>query len=637
MSGLDFLKNYSFVGDALSIVMCVMIFIILGSTYTIKKKSLYHLIIADLGIIIASVSSIAYHMLLNSVNETTEPYIYVARNCLYITLVGTMVIFYVYIRDLVKITGLLRKIADFAIIFVMIGFAAFYLISPLFKIGFWIDEDYTVHSSYFTDLFRAVYAYYVAVIGCLMVVFRKRFVKKIYRCFIYTVVMAVGIVVVETIFIQTSFTCFTYVLPILVAAFMFHNISYDLETGTLDFKAFNAYIKDMKERKLTFIFVKMSGMSVEKNHNMSDDFIHFNESFFKNKIIFRLRDDKVILVFENEKNPDREKLIPAIIEEFSKLYSKYSMDYKIVIMETQDEHNTSEDYIGLDEYIESKMQFNSVYKCEKKDIDAYNKVEYIIEQLRDIHEKQDLNDDRVKVFCQPVFNSVSNTFSTAEALMRMELPECGLVFPDTFIPLAEKNSYIHTLSKIILNKTCVAIRNMLDLGYDIERISVNFSIYELKDKNFADDIVNIIKNNNIQMDKIAVELTESRNEKDFELVKSIMLKLHDLGIKFYLDDFGTGYSNFERILGLPIDIIKFDRSLTIMSARDEKSRILVAGFTNIFKECNYQILFEGVEDEDDEKRCNSMNAMYLQGYKYSKPIPIEQLNVFLSRKISSIG
>lgn len=155
---------------------------------------------------------------------------------------------------------------------------------------------------------------------------------------------------------------------------------------------------------------------------------------------------------------------------------------------------------------------------------------------------------------------------------------------------------------------------------------------ELRGTNFCDDVIKVINATGIDSDKIAIELTESKNEQDYELVKNVMAKLHNFGIKFYLDDFGTGYSNFERIIGLPIDIVKFDRSLTIMAGKDEQSRYMVGRFSDIFDNSHYQVLFEGVEDEADETRCKDMNALYLQGYKYSKPIPIENLCEFLEKK-----
>ena len=111
-----------------------------------------------------------------------------------------------------------------------------------------------------------------------------------------------------------------------------------------------------------------------------------------------------------------------------------------------------------------------------------------------------------------------------------------------------------------------------------------------------------------------------------------MSRLQKHGMRFYLDDFGTGYSNFERIIELPIDIIKFDKSLTILSGRDTNSRDLVGSFSDIFTRANYQVLFEGVETEDDEQRCENMNARYLQGFKYSEPVPMMQLRRFLSKK-----
>lgn len=137
----------------------------------------------------------------------------------------------------------------------------------------------------------------------------------------------------------------------------------------------------------------------------------------------------------------------------------------------------------------------------------------------------------------------------------------------------------------------------------------------------------------VSYDKIAVELTESRNEKDFEIMKQVMNRLQTNGVRFYLDDFGTGYSNFERIIELPIDIIKFDKSLTALSGKNANSRNLVGSFSDIFTRSNYQVLFEGVETEDDEMRCENMNALYLQGYKYSKPIPMMELRDFLPKRV----
>ena len=235
------------------------------------------------------------------------------------------------------------------------------------------------------------------------------------------------------------------------------------------------------------------------------------------------------------------------------------------------------------------------------------------------------------VYCQPVYNVKENRYDTAEALMRLTLKDVGLVFPDQFIPLAEENNLIHTLSLIILNKTCKVLSELLEEGYIINRVSINFSMLEVREENFCNDILRVIENNDIPHERIAIELTESRNLEEFELVKTRIDTLKGYGIKFYLDDFGTGYSNIERIMELPFDIIKFDRSLVIEASKSENSEFMVNTFADMFYKLKYRVLYEGIENDSDEARCIRMRAQYLQGYKYSRPVPIGMLKNFLTK------
>ena len=87
----------------------------------------------------------------------------------------------------------------------------------------------------------------------------------------------------------------------------------------------------------------------------------------------------------------------------------------------------------------------------------------------------------------------------------------------------------------------------------------------------------------------------------------------------------------ERIMELPFDIIKFDRSMVIASGMDERSENIVQSLARMFKDMKYSVLYEGVEDEKDEERCKAMSATYLQGYKYSRPVPIEKLREFIPK------
>ena len=297
-----------------------------------------------------------------------------------------------------------------------------------------------------------------------------------------------------------------------------------------------------------------------------------------------------------------------------------------------DELDKADDYIQMIDYVENRMLQNEIHYVNDEDVEKYKSHKYIVEQLADINSRRDLRDPRVLVYCQPVYNIETGKFDTAEALMRLRLEKIGMVFPDRFIPIAEKHHYIHMLSLIIFSKTCNEIRRLLDDGYFIKRISVNFSILDFKEKDFCENITKIVRDAGIPFDKVAIEITESQNEKEFMALKEKLFELRDSGITFYLDDFGTGYSNMERIMELPFDIIKFDRSLVIASGSDDKSKTMVTHMAHMFNDMKYDVLYEGVEDDNDQNRCKDMYARYLQGYKYSKPIPIEQLSEFLERE-----
>jgi len=277
------------------------------------------------------------------------------------------------------------------------------------------------------------------------------------------------------------------------------------------------------------------------------------------------------------------------------------------------------------------MEENTTHRITPEDVKRFHENEYILKELDDIYRKQDPMDPRVLVYCQPVLNIRTHRYDTAEALMRLRLDEADIVFPDQFIPLAEENGYIHTLTRIILYKTGMAIRSILEEGYALERISVNVSALELKDDDFCEDIRTIIRDSGAPKERIAIELTESQKESDFLLMKNKIDELKEEGIIFYLDDFGTGYSNMERIIELPFDIIKFDRSMVQAGASSQRSEKIVSGMAGMFRELDYDVLYEGVESERDEHLCEEMDACYLQGYRYSRPIPVEELRRFLTK------
>ena len=357
----------------------------------------------------------------------------------------------------------------------------------------------------------------------------------------------------------------------------------------------------------------------------------FPSAFFRKSVLFEISNGHLFLMVPKKGNPKCEEGLKKIVEAFNADYEKYRFDYKLVMGKSIEEISRRNEYLSLVRNIMRHMPMNSLHEITDEDVKAFDRSEDILVQLEDIYKKGNLDDERVLVYCQPVLNIKTGKYDTAEALMRLRLPELGMIFPDQFIPLAEDMGFIHALTRIITYKTCEAAQSLLAEGYEVKRISVNVSMSDLRDEDFARELSEIIENSSIPNGKIAIEITESQTESDFNSLKSMIEQLKDTGIRFYLDDFGTGHSNMERIMNLPFDIIKFDRSLVIASQSDKRSEEIVGKLAGMFAELHYSVLYEGIEDEADEKRCINMYASYLQGYKYSKPIPIEELRNFFSK------
>ena len=187
----------------------------------------------------------------------------------------------------------------------------------------------------------------------------------------------------------------------------------------------------------------------------------------------------------------------------------------------------------------------------------FKKEERIIELLKDISDERNLNDERVLCYAQPIFDVDNKSFRTAEALMRIQYKD-QIITPDKFIGLAEKYGYIHSLTCIMLNKVCLAIKDFEKNGYDFDGITINCSAIEFSSKNLYKQLFKIIYDNKIDIRHIRIELTESAIVTSSNNVIDNMSKLSAAGVVFYLDDFGTGYSNFERMMEFPFNIIEYD-------------------------------------------------------------------------------
>lgn len=625
------LDNYSPAADIVCAAVCLVMFVLIGLSYISKTKSTkYFLSMVGL-VFVSALTDMTFY------SFATVPELGTIANwirCAYHIMLFLIFVHYIaYICEITRFEKTKTYVFFGNIVFALASLAE--IVTTATGRSFYLVENGVRFNRH--GIFFAAYLLFMLVCLLLMIRVKNLLFSRIMAGFYGTIAISVIVLIIQGIFGQSSYTVAALMLPVIAMMYTMHSNPYDALLGTNDAKAMHDFVAYCYNRNKEFVFMSLYLRAFEEEGREMPDEIkklvrQFTYKYFRSARVFRVSKGHMIVMFLKKQDKDYELKVKAMVDAFYPLYDQFRYDYKIVLGGSIDEISKKNDYVGYIKSIHRKMPECSVHKVGNEDVSFFRRSEYITSQLADIYRVRDLDDKRVLVYCQPVLNVTTGKYDTAEALMRLYLDDLGLVYPDEFIPLAEEQDYIHILTEIILHKTCMAIKSFTEQGYDIKRISVNVSAQELKDKTFCTDILEVINGSGIKAEKIAIELTESRNENDFILMKEKLLELKEKGIKFYLDDFGTGYSNMERIMELPFDIIKFDRSLVLASESSDRSKQMVENLANMFSKLNYCILYEGIEKTADEKLCLEMSASYLQGFKYSKPTPIEKLSDYISRQ-----
>lgn len=636
MIGLVNTLNYYPYCDIAIFIICVSLVCTISRVVVIEQNRTFSVFkAAIIFMIIATLSRVlSYYLYKTLLAEVPKEVYYILADLNEIAYFAQLALYIVYLYQLFDLRkASLIKVLNHVLL--IIG-SVFVVLEPVLKTGIYIDDDYIIWHRRGPEAFSFVYVTYIILIAFIIMSNRDRIIPVIQKCLNSTLSISLSVMLMEILINNETFTSITFLLPILVVLVMIHSNPYDISTGALSYQTLNDKIDIWKEKQSDFVLVNITfvNLTEEMSKDLKSQLFNFYVSYVNKANLFKVSNNRLILAFEIKDNPAYKGILPYITEILEMISKTYRLDYKITIVDNVNNIEGCSEYVDFIGYIENKCELNSVTYADKNSADKFHFSNIVLNEIQKIQTLKTLDVASIKVYCQPIYNIEKQQFRTGEALMRLVIPEIGMIMPDMFIKIAETHGIIHQLSLIILDKTCKQIHHLLNEGYEVDRISVNFSLIELREPTFFDDIKGIIEDNNIPFDKVAIELTESKDDKDFEMILDKVSKLRDLGIKIYLDDFGTGYSNMERIMKLPFDTIKFDRSLVLLSSEEDRYHYMVNSMAEMFSKLDYAVLFEGIETEDDEHMCKNMKAEYLQGYKYSKPVPIEEMTKFFTKTCS---
>ena len=222
----------------------------------------------------------------------------------------------------------------------------------------------------------------------------------------------------------------------------------------------------------------------------------------------------------------------------------------------------------------------------------------------------------------------------AEALIRWEHPD-GMIYPDQFIPLAEKTGIIVALGDWILKTACLQLVEWSKKEKTKDFfIAVNISAKQFKQSDFVEKTIKIIKDTNVDASKLKFELTESILVDNIEKVILKFNKLKNLGIKISLDDFGTGYSSLQYLKRLPLDQVKIDQSFVFNMLSNKNDIAIIESVILLSKSFKFDIIAEGVETKAHYEVLKKLGCKYFQGYYFSKPYNIKEVNKIIYKKYS---
>ncbi|WP_050466562.1 putative bifunctional diguanylate cyclase/phosphodiesterase [Herbaspirillum chlorophenolicum] len=242
------------------------------------------------------------------------------------------------------------------------------------------------------------------------------------------------------------------------------------------------------------------------------------------------------------------------------------------------------------------------------------------------------------LYYQPKVDMLTGGITGAEALVRWQHPERGLLLPGEFIPIAEETGLIVQLSDWVLDAVCNQARAWKDAGMAPIRIALNVTAREFT-RSLPDRIRAALSRHQLGGEWLELEITESMLMHSTDRVISIMEKICSLGITISLDDFGTGYSSLSYLKRFPINTLKIDRSFTMGIPDDTNDCAIASAIIGIAKQLRHKVIAEGVETEKQFNFLKEAGCNELQGYIFSRPVPADDFHRMLleGRRLKIIG
>ncbi len=242
----------------------------------------------------------------------------------------------------------------------------------------------------------------------------------------------------------------------------------------------------------------------------------------------------------------------------------------------------------------------------------------LLQDLRNAVEQQ-----QFRLYYQPKFDALSGIPVGAEALLRWEHPQQGLLLPATFIELAEKTGLIIPIGEWVLNEACRQMRVWYAQGYEDWRIAVNLSALQFCHAGLVKSVASALERHQLPANSLTLEITETTAMSDADASMTVLQQLSDMGVDLSIDDFGTGYSSLMYLKRLPANELKIDRGFVRDLEHDSDDAAIVSAIVALGQALGLRIVAEGVETDVQQSFLTRLGCNSLQGFLLGHPLPAE--------------
>lgn len=419
---------------------------------------------------------------------------------------------------------------------------------------------------------------------------------------------------------------------------------YDSLTGLPNRNQFrnhlNEILRHQQKKMHAVLFLDLDRFKIindTKGHSVGDIILQkvadrLEKAVQKDGLVSRQGGDEFIIVLEDTGRENASQVAKRILNEFSNPFEVNNEEFYVTPSIGISIYPTD----GGDEETLIKNADTAMYQAKeygKNNFQFYtNNLEGISTRKMKLENwlRRALEQDQITLHYQPQLDLHTGKIVGVEALIRWHHPEFGYIAPSEFIPLAEETGLIVPLGKWILREACVQRKAWKDAGFSDFPIAVNVSVRQFQDEHIIQFISDMLEEVGLKANYLELEITESLMQ-NLENSTIILNQLKDIGVLLTVDDFGTGYSSLSYLKHLPIDKIKIDKSFVDDIIYHSNQGMMVKTIIDMGLNLKFTVIAEGIETEEQVKFLTQNACQIGQGYYYSKPLPAEKLQEYLSK------